>query len=283
MAIYHCSVKTVGRSKGRSAIAAAAYRAGVCLADERTGELYDYTRKRGVEYSELIFPDGVSLTREQLWNAAESAENRKNSTLAREYELALPDELNPDQRQALVLDFSRHLVERYGVAVDAVIHAPGKGGDQQNHHAHILTTTRQVTPEGFGVKTRVLDDKKTREIERVRAVWADMTNKALALAGHGARVDHRSLAAQGVDRTPTVHLGPAATAMERRGIQTERGDLNRAITHEQSSARRELDALERKQLGMSAARGRAAQWQQEQARMAAEQQRERELDSVVKL
>lgn len=276
MAIYHCSIKTVSRSAGRSAPAAAAYRAGVSLTDERTGEIHDYTRRSYVEHIELVMPEGVSLDREQLWNAAEASEIRKNSTVAREYELALPEELNQKQRKALALDFARHLVNRYGVAADVTIHEPGRQGDNRNHHAHILTTTRTVTPEGFGAKTRALDDKKTGEVEHVRATWAKLTNQALARSGHAAiRVSHKSLEAQGIDREPTTHLGPTATAMERRGVRSDRGDMNRSQGEEQAK-RDELAALERQETGMSAARSRAHQWRQEKARAVAYAQRQAE-------
>lgn len=253
MAIYHCSIKTIGRSAGRSAVASAAYRSGVCLEDERTGEVHDYTRKSGIEHTELIIPEGVTLDREQLWNAAEASEKRKNSTVAREYEVALPEELNPEQRTELARDFARHLVDRYGVAVDVSIHAPSRGGDSRNYHAHILTTTRQVTPQGFAAKTRALDDKKTGEIEHVRATWAQLTNQALERAGHPERVSHKSLEAQGIDREPTIHLGPAATAMERRGIQTERGELNRAaqaVDAQAAAIERDLKQLDQLQAGL---------------------------------
>lgn len=249
MAIYHCSIKTVSRSSGRSSTAAAAYRAGVCLEDERTGKIHDYTRKQGVEHAEFVLPEGVNLEREQLWNAAEAAENRKNSTVAREYELALPEELTPDQRKELIREFALHLAGRYGVAADITIHGPGKDGDHRNHHAHILTTTRQVTPEGFGAKTRALDEKKSGEVEHIRTTWAELTNRALVRAGHKVQVNHQSLKAQGIKRMPTAHMGPTATAMERRGIQTKRGDLNRdaAQVNDQieflEKARRELEVV----------------------------------------
>lgn len=256
MAIFHCSVKTFSRSKGKSAPAAAAYRSGVRLLDERTGEVHDYTRKRGVEYTELVLPDGVTLDRESLWNAAESAENRKNSTVAREYEVALPEELNADERKELVQEFARYLAERYGVAADVAIHAPSKNGDHRNHHAHILTTTRTVSPEGIGAKTRALDDRKTGEVEHIRATWANLTNRALERAGHSARIDHRSLTAQGIGREPTIHIGVTATAMERRGIQTERGNLNRMTEGQEQEEKKELARLERQQQGIQAARQR---------------------------
>jgi len=225
--MYHCSIKTVSRSQGRSALGAAAYRAGVSLRDDLTGELHDYTRKIGVVYTEIIAPDGIQFDRNQLWNFAEQSETRKNSTVAREYELALPAELTAEHQKALALNFARHLVTSYGVVADVAVHAPARGGDQRNHHAHILTTTRQVTPEGFGAKTRVLDDRKTGEVERIREAWAELTNQALARAGLDTRVSHKSLEAQGIDRIPTTHLGPAATAMERRGERSDRGDINR--------------------------------------------------------
>lgn len=269
MAIYHCSVKTVSRSAGRSATGAAAYRAGVCIEDERTGEVHDYRRKRGVEHTELVFPYGSNLERNDLWNQAEKAENRKNSTVAREYEVALPEELTPKERIELVRGFARHLAEHYGVAVDVAIHSPGKGGGQRNHHAHILTTTRQVSPEGFGAKTRVLDDKKTKEIDRIRATWGMMTNRALERSGHAARVDHRSLEAQGIERDPTTHLGPAATAMERRGVQTERGDINRNNEQKQDDSY-ELGMQQEIQSGVAQARERAKAWQAEKAAKEAE-------------
>ena len=227
MAIYHCSVKTISRSAGKSAVASAAYRAGDKITDERTGEIHDYTRKQGVEHTEIIAPFGVKLDRQKLWNAAESAEKRKNSTVAREYEVALPSELTQRQRIQLARDFARHLVKRYGVVADIAIHEPGREGDQRNHHAHILTTTRKVTKDGFGEKTRSLDDKKTGEISHVRKEWEEYSNRALRQAGHEERICHKTLKAQGVERPPTVHLGPAATAMERRGEITERGELNR--------------------------------------------------------
>ena len=221
MAIYHLSVKTISRSAGRSATAAAAYRAGVEITDERTGEIHDYTRKGGVESAALILPDNApewARDRAQLWNAAELAEKRKNSTVAREFEIALPAELSPAQREKLAHDFARELVKRHGVAADVAIHAPGKKGDNRNHHAHILLTTRRLGPEGLTEKTRELDDQKTgpQIVTQWRERFAALTNERLREAGIEARVDHRTLEAQGIEREPTRHLGPAATGYERR-------------------------------------------------------------------
>lgn len=294
MAIYHCSAKGISRGVGRSATAAAAYRSGERIIDERTGEVYDYSKRTGVEHTEVILPNGGFVTRSALWNAAEYAEKRKDAKVAREWEIALPDELNQQQRIELTRSFATELVNRYGVAVDICIHAPGRHGDQRNHHAHILTTTRvcegidhyerttQPRPEHLqghtrddlhnmslshlakngerqsaGVlltparfhglsteglrrhsqqeikltqKTRVLDSPKTSgsEVTSMRLVWEQMVNRSLQQAGHDERIDHRSLAAQGIEAEPTKHLGPAATAMERRGLRTDRGDLNRS-------------------------------------------------------
>ena len=221
VAIYHLSVKTVSRSAGRSATAAAAYRAGVEITDERTGEIHDYTRKGGVESAELVLPAGApewAADRAALWNAAEQAETRKNSTVAREFEIALPEELSPAERQRLARDLAREIVERHGCAADVAIHAPGKDGDNRNHHAHILLSTRRLGPEGFTEKTRELDDQKTgpQIVTQWRERFASLQNERLREAGIEARVDHRTLEAQGIDREPTRHLGPAATGYERR-------------------------------------------------------------------
>lgn len=223
MAIYHCSVKCVKRSEGRSATAAAAYRSGDRIVDERTGEIHDYTRRSGVESTELVFPDHVTnrLDRERLWNTAETAETRKNAQVAREVEIALPDELTAEQRRELAVDFARQITERYGVAADVCIHAPGKEGDQRNHHAHIMLTTRTIESDGtLGKKNRILDDQKTgpAEIQKIREMWAQACNASLEKSGHAERIDHRSLREQGEERRATKHQGPAVTAIERKNV-----------------------------------------------------------------
>lgn len=261
MAIYHCSVSTVGRSAGRSAVAAAAYRAAEKMQDKRTGEIHDYTRKEGVKYSEIIAPKDApawARERESLWNAAEAAENRKNSTVAREITVALPCELGPEARYQLAAEFAQTLSERYGIVVDMNIHHPKRQSAKDrpkgtlNYHAHLLMTTRRISPEGFTEKTRELDVKTSGEIEHIRAAWADHANRALndSYKGflYGSRIDHRSLKAQGIDRLPTKHLGPAATAMERRGIKTDKGRWNRrvaALHSARNRAARQVAAEER--------------------------------------
>ncbi len=231
MAIYHLSVKTISRSAGRSATAAAAYRAGVEILDTRTGEVHDYRRKGGVVHSELVLPlDAPDWARDRaaLWNAAEVAEVRKNSTVAREFEIALPSELSGEARRALAVDFAKEIVGRHGCAVDVAIHEPGREGDSRNHHAHLLLTTRRLGQDGFTDKTRELDQRQSGEVDYWRSRYAELQNERLMEAGLSVRVDHRSLKAQGVDREPTKHLGPSATGYERRTGQASR----RRLTHE---------------------------------------------------
>jgi len=251
MAIYHLSVKTVSRSAGRSATAAAAYRAGVKITDGRTGEIHDYTRKGGVQSATLIVPAEAAAwanDREVIWNAAEQAEKRKNSTVAREFEIALPSELSPAERQRLAVDFAHELVARHGCAADVAIHAPGKEGDNRNHHAHILLTTRRLTPDGMGEKTRELDDQKTGKelVTQWRERFATLQNERLREAGHAVQVDHRSHAERGLQVEPTWHLGPAATAIERRtGKRSRIGqDYDRAVSERLRKAQ-EAGQLER--------------------------------------
>lgn len=221
MAIYHLSVKAISRSAGRSATAAAAYRAGCKIADERTGEIHDYTRKRGVESADLVLPDGApewASHRPRLWNAAELAEKRKDACVAREFEVALPSELSPAERRRLAVDFAKDMANREGCAVDVAIHAPGREGDNRNFHAHILRTTRKVEADGLGAKldTEKAGRKRVDDLEAVRTLWANLTNERLRENGIDAQVDHRSLKAQGIEREPTQHLGPAASGYERR-------------------------------------------------------------------
>lgn len=243
MAIYHCTTKPIRRSAGRSAVAAAAYRSGECLTDDRTGNKHDYTRRQGVVSTVALLPTGESCNRSELWNAAESAEKRKDARTAREWVVALPSELDEQQRLQLATGFAVELGKRYGVAVDVAIHLPDKEGDQRNHHAHILTTTRKTEMQGgklvmLDKATLELSDKKRgelklgkakEEVKRIRALWADMANGYLQEAGHAERIDHRTLKEQGVDKVASVHLGPTATQMERNGKASDRGSINREI------------------------------------------------------
>ena len=232
MAIYHLSIKTVKRSTGRSAVAAAAYRTATNLIDDRTGQTYDYTRKQGVEFSEILIPKTAPRNlseRNALWDSAEAAEKRKNSVTAREYEIAFPAEFNDEQKQACVHEFSHWLVDRFAVGVDVAIHAPHREGDQRNYHAHILTTTRAIDSTGLAKKTRELDEKNSGAVIEVRGKWAEIANRHLEQANVTDRIDHRSHKDRGIEAAPTFHLGVMAAAMERRGLETDRGNQLRFI------------------------------------------------------
>jgi len=230
VAIYHLNVNKVTRTTGRSAVAAAAYRSATLLHDFRTGLTHDFRRKKGIEATTMVTPKGAKwvFDRESLWNTAEAAENRKNSATAREWRVALPSELNDKQRLELSKKLAHHLASKFSVAVDVAIHEPDTGEnaneDSLNYHAHLLTTTRVVTPEGLGAKTRELDQSTTSSalVSEVREWWADACNDALEAAGSLNRVDHRTLEAQKkaaeargdheaaklLDRAPQVHRGP---------------------------------------------------------------------------
>ncbi|HHZ5567217.1 TPA: MobQ family relaxase [Escherichia coli] len=226
MAIYHLSMKILSRSKGYSAVASAAYRAGEKILDERTGVIHDYTRKNGVASAVILTPANAPAwcaNRAELWNAVEKAERRKNSQLAREFELAIPRELAQDAARETVLNFVRENFVSRGMIADVAFHNPGGS----NPHAHIMLSMRAITPDGFGEKVREWND--WTHAETWRGSWADHANRALANAGYQEEIDHRSYERQGVEKTPGIHLGKSACAMEKWGIETERGEQNRLI------------------------------------------------------
>jgi len=230
MPCYHLSIKTVSRSAGRSAVAAAAYRGAVVLVDERTGIVHDYRRKGGVLHQEIVAPKGSptwTADRYELWNRAERAELRKNSTVAREFEIALPAELSGEQRKALTMAFALELVERHGFVVDVAMHAPSSEGDDRNFHAHLLCTTRRIEEGKFSAKTRELDDQKSGEVDFWRERWAGLQNEYLQAAQKASRVDHRSHEARRLDREPTTHDGPRLTAIKRRTNRPTRAEQRR--------------------------------------------------------
>ena len=262
--MYHLSVKPISRAAGRSVTAAAAYRSGAEIADLRTGELHDYTRKRDVVHSEILVPAGSPAWAEDraaLWNAAEAAEKRKDARVARDYEVAIPKELTKEQGIALVRDFSQGLVDRYGVAVDFNVHRDdlrkwdGTEKGWQGYHAHVLTSTRKLGREGFGDKAEIeLSDTKRKslglsdgatEIERIREMWEVAANRHLEHAGVHQRIDRRSLKDQGIDREPTVHLGAGVTALERDGVPSRLGDINRQVVAEEKAQKVAERAAER--------------------------------------
>ena len=241
MAIYHLQAKSVSRSDQRSAVGAAAYRAGQRLRDERTGRLHNYSHRHDVSHTEIVWPSELAARelswardRAALWNAAERAENRRNSRVAREYQVALPAELTALARQELARRFAHEIAERHHVAVDLAIHAPPATGDARNHHAHLLATTREVGESGLGAKAG-LDMSYPQRLQRgmhsgleelkvLRERWAVLANEALQAAGLAVRVDHRSLAAQGIDREPLPQIPIGALHRERHGIRSEVAD-----------------------------------------------------------
>ncbi|WP_372410938.1 MobQ family relaxase (plasmid) [Acinetobacter radioresistens] len=249
MAIYHCTTKTVNRSSGRTAVASMAYRAGEKLTDERTGLTHDFTRKEGVVYTEILSNLDTELDRSKVWNLAEKSENRKDARTAREWVIALPDELDADQRKDLAKDFARSLVDRYDVIADLAIHEPSKGGNDKNHHAHILLTTRkaELDTENKLVLTQKseieLSNTKRKslgmgtsqeEIKQIRATWANLANHALEYAGYRERIDHRSYADQGNQLQATIHEGSKVTQMRRKGIDTEISRFNDNVKQQNS-------------------------------------------------
>ncbi|AXI53091.1 MobQ family relaxase [Sulfitobacter sp. 1A15333] len=225
MAIYHLRATMISRSQGRSATAAAAYRVAERIEDRRTGLTFDYAARGGVDHTEILAPDHAPdwvRDRSELWNRVEEAETRKNSQVAREVRVALPAELTHAQRLELVREFVRSQFVDRGMVADIALHAPGRIGDERNHHAHILLTTREVDAEGSvsdggsvprgGFTTKNRDWNKVEVLEGWREAWARDSNAALERAGIEDRVDHRTLVAQRDE------------ALERASAARERGD-----------------------------------------------------------
>lgn len=262
MAIYHLSAKVVGRSSGRSATGSAAYRAGEEIVDERTGLVHDYTRKGGVDHAEILAPDHApewAQDRATLWNEVEKAEKRKDAQLYREVEVALPRELSPEKMQELVRGFAHEQFVERGMVADVAYHHL----KSDNPHAHIMLTTREITPEGFGQKNR--DWNRKEALEQWREAWQAHTNKSLELSGHESRIDHRTLEAQGIERLPQVHLGPKVIEMEQRGVQTNLGE--RALGIERANA--EIIDLQKHREAIEHERNREAEAGKEQGRVGA--------------
>jgi len=197
MAIYHLRVSMISRSSGRSATAACAYRTAKDIEDRRTGLRFDYARRSGVEHSEIVAPEHAPdwvYDSSELWNRVEEAETRKNSQVAREVRVALPCELSHEQQVELVRGFCQSQFAARGMVAEIAVHAPSEVGDERNHHAHIMLTTREIGADGFGVKNR--DWNGVELLEGWRAAWALDVNAALERYGMGERVDHRTLEAQ---------------------------------------------------------------------------------------
>lgn len=254
IAIYHCSIKIVSRGKGKSAVAAAAYRSGEKLTNEWDGLTHDYTKKGGVVHSEILLPAHAPPAfsdRSTLWNSVELSEKSNNAQLAREVEIALPVELSREEQTRLVQEYCSSQFVSKGMIADFNLHDTGSG----NPHAHILLTMRPLDEKGAWLpkskKEYVLDENgekirlpsgryKTRKVDLVdwnnrenaevwRRAWADLANEFLERNDCPERIDHRSYERQGIEQIPTVHVGVSATQMEKKGIVTERGELNRNI------------------------------------------------------
>ena len=204
MAIYHLTAKVVSRAKGQSVVASAAYRASEALYDERYGLTHDYTRKEGVEHSEILLPEGAPkefADRQTLWNAVEQTEKRKDSQLARELEIGLPLELTHNENVELVRDYvKKHFVSK-GMIADFSVHED----DPNNPHAHVLLTMREVNEQGFGPKVRSWNAKA--DLLKWRETWAETANEHLARAGQAMRIDHRTLEAQNIELEPGRKIG----------------------------------------------------------------------------
>lgn len=264
LAIYHCSVKIIGRSKGKSVIAAAAYRAGERLCDRETGITHDFTRKGGVMHQEILLPGHAPkeyADRQTLWESVTKAEKKSNAQLAREVEVALPTEFSEELQLAVIREYAQGNFVSEGMCADIAIHDKGNG----NPHAHILLTTRPIKADGsWGAKEKKdyardesgeripLIDKKTgmqklgkrneklwkrvtvqandwndrENVEKWRKSWADICNRYLSME---QQIDHRSYKRQGIAPTPTIHEGFRARQMEQRGEVSDRCEYNRIV------------------------------------------------------
>ena len=273
MAIYHLSIKIISRGKGKSAVAAASYRSGEKIKNEYDGIVHDFTRKGGIVHTEILLPQNAPQEfsdRGTLWNSVEKIEKSKNSQLAREIEIALPKELNREKQIELVREYVKENFVKVGMCADIALHDKNDG----NPHAHILLTMRPLNEDKtWGAKSKkeyILDENgekvklknsnyKTRKINTVdwneqdkaeewRKTWADITNKYLEENNIQEKVDHRSYQRQGIEEIPTIHLGVSASQMEKKGIATDRGNINREIRHQNKILReiaRRIKALMR--------------------------------------
>ncbi|KXV02469.1 conjugal transfer protein TraA [Gluconobacter potus] len=223
MAIYHLHAKVISRATGRSAVAAAAYRAASRLHDLRLDRDHDFSNKSGVVHSEILLPDGAPerfLDRATLWNEVEAIEKRKDAQLAREVEFSIPREMTQAQGIALAWDFVREQFVERGMVADLNVHWDIGEDGQAKPHAHVMLSTRSVDENGFGAKERLWNDKELLLTWRER--WASLANERLAELDMDVRIDHRSFAAQGIDLEPQNKIGPAGMRREERGEDAER-------------------------------------------------------------
>ncbi|EFO2386143.1 hypothetical protein DRR62_28470 [Escherichia coli] len=227
MAIFHMSAQTITRSKGHSSVAAAAYRHGEKLTDEHTGEIHDYSKKKGISDSVILIPESADrnfLKPAYLWNTIEKSEKRKDAQLAREFNIALPVEMTDEQKKALAIDFCQEHFVKNGMIADIAFHKL----DSDNPHFHVMLTTRRLTPDGAGFGQKVREWNSKEQLQEWRKSWADTANEHMQKAGIDAHIDHRSLKEQkaefdailpplrtveqeaqaiSLDRPPTIHRG----------------------------------------------------------------------------
>ena len=277
MAIYHLRATMISRSQGRSATAAIAYRVAERIEDRRTGLVFDYAARGGVDHTEILAPDHAPdwvRDRSELWNRVEESETRKNSQVAREVRVALPDELTHAQRVALVRDYAQAQFVDRGMVADIALHAPGRAGDERNHHAHILLTTREIDAEGFTTKNRGWNAGQGPG--GWREAWGRDSNAALERAGIEDRVDHRTLVAQ---RDAALELASAARARGDEGaelVQTVRAiELDRPPLPQLSPG-----AWQMKERGIEV--GRVGAWHEAKARAAEVMELARDLAGQVR-
>jgi len=231
MAIYHLHVKIIGRKAGSSAVASAAYRSASQLRDERLDRVQDFTAKRGVVHSEVLLPEAAPeqwSDRERLWNDVEAFEIRKDAQLAREVEFAIPREMRKAQGIELARDFVRSEFVDQGMIADLNVHWDTGEDGMPKPHAHVMLTMRSVDEDGFGRKAR--EWNRTEMVERWRARWAELANERLAELDIDARIDHRSLEAQGIGLEPQSQIGAPAQRIEIDGIgAADRAEMHREI------------------------------------------------------
>ena len=284
VAIYHFSAQIISRRTGRSSTAAAAYRAGEIVLDENTGEVHDYTRKRGVIRTEIIAPRGSPawvFDRSQLWSRVELGENRKDSQVCREIEISIPHELTVLQGQLLMIGFVQSQFVAKGMVADIAFHRPGSKGDNRNFHAHVTLTMRKVVGDGFGQKERNWNSNAL--LQQWREQWAIHANRALEQAGHAARIDHRSHADRGLLDVPGSHHGPAVAGLLARGEQSHVADrvVEQAaalLASQLADAQAAAELLRRQALEAEddVQREMEAEWIQAELAQEAEDQAERE-------
>ena len=233
MAIYHFSAKIISRARGSSAVASAAYRSAERLTDEQLGRDHDFSNKAGVVHSEVMLPEGAPehlSDRATLWNAVEAGEKRKDAQLAREVEFSIPREMSQEQGVALARDFVKEQFVDRGMIADLNVHWDFAPDGSPKPHAHVMLTMREVGPDGFGAKVR--EWNRTEQLQEWREAWANHVNERLSELDINARIDHRTLEAQGIDLEPQHKIGPAGMRRELRGEKAERADDHVRIARE---------------------------------------------------